>query len=172
MMTLSEARRYNSLQTSTTTNAPLRPLLRPLPTPEQSPVVPPISRSSSIDSRTALPTPASAFPRVPAPTPIKRTSSNPFKEQPTISALFPADLRSLFALGPDATRKLLREYGLASEHSTPVMEKPPKDIRLPVVDEEAGVTSDQENNSSGNEEAHAADMNRFMAHIGVRYLQF
>ncbi|CAA7259037.1 unnamed protein product [Cyclocybe aegerita] len=167
----SEARRYNALQTDR--SARLRPLLRPLPTPEQSPVIA-ISRSSS-QGNSSLPTPATAFPRVPAPTPIKRTFSNPFRSDvgpPTASTLFPQDLRALFSLGPEATRRLLREYGLVSATSTPAVETPPKHRGLPSVEEEATVGSDSDHGSGGenDQEAHAADMNKFMAHIGVPFL--
>ncbi|KAJ3514789.1 hypothetical protein NLJ89_g2168 [Agrocybe chaxingu] len=167
----SEARRYNALQTDR--SARLRPLLRPLPTPEQSPVIA-ISRSSS-QGNSSLPTPATAFPRVPAPTPIKRTFSNPFRTDigpPTASTLFPQDLRALFSLGPEATRRLLREYGLVSAASTPAVETPPKHRGLPSVEEEAAIGSDSDHGSGGenDQEAHAADMNKFMAHIGVPFL--
>ncbi|KAF9526668.1 hypothetical protein CPB83DRAFT_857595 [Crepidotus variabilis] len=200
----SEARRYNSLQTSTTANARLRPLLRPLPTPEQSPVyAPPISRSSSIrtNAQSTMPTPASTLssmnshlPSVPAPTPIKRSVSNPFtpsvtwtREPPTASTFFPPDLKSLFSLGPEDTRRLLREYGLASATATPALERPPKERALPSVDEESGSPGSdsdaeiyisikkgkqKESDTEDEEdpEAHAADMNKFMAHIGVPFL--
>jgi len=154
--------------------ARLRPLLRPLPTPEQSPVAPPITRSSSMGTST-LATPASAYPGVPAPTPIKRSTSGSFRIDRgplTASTLFPEDLRSLFRLGPDETRKLLRDYGLVSAAPTPVVERPPpRDRALPSVDEELNSGSDSEN-CSGDEgsEVHAADMNKFMAHIGVRWV--
>ena len=162
----SEARRYNAL-TTTGKNAPIRPLLRPLPTPEQSPVVPPISRSTSIDINSVLPTPRSAYPPVPAPTPIRRYASNPSRDPPTVSALFPPDLRTLFAMGPEQTRQLLRDYGLVSGSPTPLIETPPKDKGLPVIDERPSPTCDKEEPSGETEEAHVADMNKFMAHIGV-----
>lgn len=152
-------------------NAPLRPLLRPLPTPEQSPVVlAPISRSTSIDKNSVLPTPTSAYPHVPAPTPIRRIASNPSREPPTASALFPPDLRTLFAMDPEHTRQLLRDYGLVSESPTPVLETPPKDKALPVITEETTSTRDKAIPLGQNEEAHVADMNKFMAHIGVRFI--
>jgi len=165
----SEARRYNSL-TITGKNAPIRPLLRPLPTPEQSPVVPPISRSTSVDNNSVLPTPTSAYPHVPAPTPIRRATSNPAREPPTVSALFPPDLRTLFAMDPDQTRQLLRDYGLVSESPTPVIEMPPKPKALPDIDEEPSSTRDKVDPPGENEEAHVADMNKFMAHIGLPFL--
>jgi len=73
-------------------------------------------------------------------------------------------------MGPDQTRQLLRDYGLVSEAPTPAIEKPPRDRGLPIVDEEPDVTSDGEKPSGIEEESHADDMNKFMAHIGVRYL--
>jgi hypothetical protein len=73
-------------------------------------------------------------------------------------------------MGPDRTRQLLRDYGLVSESPTPVLEVPPKDKGLPGIDEEPSTTRDNQDPPGGNEEAHVADMNKFMAHIGVRYL--
>jgi hypothetical protein len=68
-------------------------------------------------------------------------------------------------MDPDQTRQLLRDYGLVSESPTPMLETPPKDKGLPSIAEGAGSKPLGEN-----EEAHVADMNKFMAHIGVRYL--
>jgi hypothetical protein len=123
-----------------------------------------------MDNNSILPTPSSAYPHVPAPTPIRRIASNPAREPPTVSALFPPDLRSLFAMGPEKTRQLLRDYGLVSESPTPLIETPPKPKALPGIDEEVSSTHDKEKPPGENEEAHVADMNKFMAHIGVRYL--
>ena len=162
----SEARRYNALQT--VPNAPLRPLLRPLPTPEQSPIIH-ISRSSSMGNST-LATPATAFPRGPAPTPIRRSRSGVGGLQvaetvpPTPSQHFPKDLSALFALSQGAARRLLRDYGLSSATASPISENP-KPRGLPSVDEEPLSDSEKGNEDT---EAHAQDMNVFMKHIGVR----
>ncbi|PPQ66311.1 hypothetical protein CVT24_007308 [Panaeolus cyanescens] len=168
-----EARHYNATLRSEK-NARLRPLLRPLPTPEQSPVIM-ISRSSSLDNSSKLPTPLTAYPRAPAPTPIKRTSSNKFRSSlepipSTPSTLFPADLKALFDLGPEDTKRLLRDYGLSSA-MTPTV---PKGKGLPGVQEEDDITNALEGANEVDEHdqlaAHAKDMNTFMAHIGVPYL--
>ncbi|KAF8161239.1 hypothetical protein B0H34DRAFT_372103 [Crassisporium funariophilum] len=174
----SEARRYNaSLQSSS--NAPLRPLLRPLPTPEQSPAVA-LTKSTSMDS-SLLGSPMSAFPRVPAPTPIKRSTSNLYRGvhvletvPPTPSPLFPRDLKSLFKLGAGDARALLQQYGLISAVSSPSTERP-KHRGLSNVNEEditsaldshTEVVDDDEVAAAG----YAEDMNKFMAHIGVPFL--
>ncbi|KAF9049883.1 hypothetical protein BJ165DRAFT_1454572 [Panaeolus papilionaceus] len=168
-----EARHYNATLRSEK-NARLRPLLRPLPTPEQSPVIM-ISRSSSLDNSSKLPTPMTAYPRAPAPTPIKRTSSNKFRSNlgpipSTPSTLFPADLKALFDLGPEETKKLLRDYGLNSAVTPTVA----KGKGLPGVQEEDDITNALEGEKEEDEHdklaAHAKDMNTFMAHIGVPYL--
>ncbi|KAF8967934.1 hypothetical protein BDZ97DRAFT_1802022, partial [Flammula alnicola] len=165
----SEARRYNALQTIPSLNAPLRPLLRPLPTPEQSPVVIAISRSSSMGNSTLTTvTPTTAFPQGPAPTPIRRTVSNSFRMgltvpdtvPPSPSPFFPRDMTTLFALNPEETRRLLREYGLSSAAGSPATEHPTRPRGLSIVDEAAEEDPD----------AHARDLNKFMAHIGVPYL--
>jgi hypothetical protein len=51
-----------------------------------------------------------------------------------------------------------------------MLETPPKDKALPSIAEGVGPTRDKAKPSGENEEAHVADMNKFMAHIGVRYL--
>jgi len=73
-------------------------------------------------------------------------------------------------MGPEQTRQLLRDYGLVSGSPTPLIETPPKDKGLPVIDEGDSSTRDKEEPSGENEEAHVADMNKFMAHIGVCHL--
>ena len=73
-------------------------------------------------------------------------------------------------MGPDQTRQLLRDYGLVSESPTPMLETPPRDKGLPSIAQGAGLTRDKTKPSGENEEAHVADMNKFMAHIGVCYL--
>lgn len=154
---------YNALQTMPDLNAPLRPLLRPLPTPEQSPVVISISRSSSLGYST-LPTPATVFPQGPAPTPIRRTASNPFRlisdtVPPSPSPYFPRDMTTLFALNPEETKRLLREYGLTSATTSPTAEHPTRPRGLSIVNEDA---------AEEDPDIHARDLNKFMAHIGVR----
>ncbi|KAH9485042.1 hypothetical protein JR316_0001948 [Psilocybe cubensis] len=170
---LREARHHNSLQTVPGPNARLRPLLRPLPTPEQSPIIH-ISRSSSLETST-LATPTTAFPQVPAPTPIKRVTSSSLRSAlmpetvpPTPSVHFPRDLSALFALSQDETRRLLREYGLDSATSSPVRETV-RPRGLSIVSEES--TNAGHNNKFDLEEgseAHAKDMNKLMSHFGVR----
>ncbi|KAF9565562.1 hypothetical protein CPC08DRAFT_658991 [Agrocybe pediades] len=179
----SEARRYNALQTIPDPKARLRPLLRPLPTPEQSPVII-ISHFDSVANST-MATPTSAYPnhfnyKVPAPTPIKRVTSSSLRSAfipdtvpPTPSSLFPRDLAALFALSQEDTKKLLREYGLDSAVSSPVRPRP---RGLSIVNEEDTVFSDsekgggEEEEDEGDPDAHAQDMNKFMAHIGVPFL--
>jgi hypothetical protein len=102
---------------------PLRLLLRPLPTPEQSPsYVMPNLPSSGPASGCA--TPLTAYPRVPAPTPITNQPVImvfPMKSAP-VSALPPAseatsplvskDIDLLFDLSSDQNGKLLKSYDL------------------------------------------------------------
>lgn len=163
-----EARRYNaSLQSSST--ARLRPLLRPLPTPEQSPTIIIIEHST-------LNSPVSAMPSItaPAPTPIKRSISNPFRgahrleaTTPTSSSLFPPDLKTLFKLGAEETRTLLRQYGLVSGAPSPITPKP---RGLANVNENEGTSGSSDANAETSDAAcHVEDMNKFMAHIGVCY---
>lgn len=84
---------------------------------------------------------------------------------PTPSPLFPRDLKSLFALGPDATRRLLRDYGIDS-----------KDEQSPATDEprpKAALRSSIPESLTGSpleldDEHHEQDIHRFMFHIGVR----
>ncbi|KAF8176522.1 hypothetical protein BJ912DRAFT_986806 [Pholiota molesta] len=153
----SEARRYNALQTFPTVNARLRPLLRPLPTPEQSPVPISISRSSSMGHST-LATPTNAF--------FQRTGSNSLRPTvadtvpPSPSPFFPRDMTTLFALNPEETKRLLREYGLSSAVASPAVEHPVRPRGLSIVNEDAAEEEDQD--------VHARDLNTFMAHIGVR----
>jgi hypothetical protein len=71
-------------------------------------------------------------------------------------------------MDPEQTRQLLRDYGLVSESPTPVIEVPPRDRALPGEVEEASSTGAKKEPPGENEEAHVADMNKFMAHIGVR----
>ncbi|TFK23924.1 hypothetical protein FA15DRAFT_670011 [Coprinopsis marcescibilis] len=185
----SEARRYNSSLQSASLSVPLRPLLRPLPTPEQSPY--PIIVTTAVDeSRLSSAFPLSEFPHAPAPTPIKRSVSafaslgaisrshsiQPMSPGP--SALFPKDLKSLFALGPDATRTLLREYGLESAAPSPSIEESGSIARLRAPKLGRRVSSkgtepaipEESDSEDENVEVHVQDMNTFMAHIGVPFL--
>ncbi|KAJ2914398.1 hypothetical protein MD484_g6012, partial [Candolleomyces efflorescens] len=188
----SEARRYNASLESASLTAPLRPLLRPVPTPEQSPY--PILVTSATGSGPNSAIPFSSFPHAPAPTPVRRTRSNipsaisrsqslqPIPSTPAASALFPRDLKSLFSLGPDATRALLREYGLQSTMSSPVVEdiklkvfKPASEPHSPVQVIQAKAPRSLspipgEAESDEDVKAHVEDMNTFMTHIGVPFL--
>jgi hypothetical protein len=163
----SEARRYNAGLRRTSATTKLRPLLRPLPTPEQSPTI-------IVTEDSAFNSPVSALPsiRAPAPTPIKRSTSNSFKGAysfetvvpPTPSPRFPRDLKTLFSLGVEEARTLLREYGLTSGVSSPVTPRP---RGIPVVGDDGGSA---DANGEMSDEGHVQDMNKFMAHIGVPYL--
>lgn len=128
----SDARQYNANKTPTER---LRPLLRPLPTPEQSPTC--VVQRMLPTTTPMDPSPLSAFPRlkVPAPTPIVTSShylllpggSNQYVQviPPTPSPLFPRDIKSLFALGPETARRLLRDYGLDSiDEQSPATDDP------------------------------------------------
>lgn len=72
---------------------------------------------------------------------------------PTPSPLFPHDLKTLFKLGPEDARILLRQYGLSSGVSSPITPKP------------KGLANENENEGTSSD--HVEDMNKFMAHIGV-----
>lgn len=101
---------------------PLRPLLRPLPTPEQSPAY---VVYNMLPSRAAsgCATPVTAYPKVPAPTPITNEPIImvlPIKSAPvsalspglTPSPLAPRDSNLLFALSSEQNRELLRNHDL------------------------------------------------------------
>jgi len=162
----SEARRHNARLRRSSSTTQLRPLLRPLPTPEQSPTII-VTEDSTFNS------PVSALPciRAPAPTPIKRSTSHSFKGAhsletpvpPTPSPRFPRDLKSLFQLGFEDAKALLREYGLSSGVSSPNTPNPrgPPDL---------GTSGSSDANDDTSDEGHVKDMNKFMAHIGVPYL--
>lgn len=135
--------------------------------------------------------PFSSFPHAPAPTPIRKARSNlpsaisrsqslqPIPSTPAASALFPKDLKSLFSLGPEATRSLLREYGLQSTMSSPVVDeiqlkvfKPSREFHSPVSAAQATAPQAASPIQGGFEsdedvKAHLEDMNTFMSHIGV-----
>lgn len=261
-----EARRYNASLQSPSLTAPLRPLLRPLPTPEQSPMpmlrtasggsainspmpftsyskppasaitrsvsaggstksspgllktpasalirtvssggstinspalpkAPPVSISGNLPTdainspalpkappiviRTSspggtmsdTPTPFSSIPKAPVATPV-RTTFRTYTAPPTPSALFPRDLKSLFALGPDAARALLRDYGLDSPMLSPIKEEAKPKTPLKNKTSGSSVTSPRSATEDSDDEAtsHAQDMNKFMAHIGVPFL--
>jgi len=159
----SEARRHNARLGRSSSTTRLRPLLRPLPTPEQSPTI-------IVTEDSAFNSPVSALPRIraPAPTPIKRSTSYSFKGAetpvpPTPSPRFPRDLKSLFQLGFEDAKTLLREYGLSSGVSSPAIPNPkgPPDV---------GASGSSHANGETNDEDHVKDMNKFMAHIGVPFL--
>lgn len=168
----SEARRHNANIRPT---QPLRPLLRPLPTPQQSPTC--IVKRMLPPTTPMDPSPLSAFPRlkVPAPTPIATSShclmipggSNQYIQvtPPTPSPLFPRDLKSLFALGPDAARRLLRDYGIdGKDEQSPATDEPcPKAAPRSSIPE-SPIGSPLESD----DEHHEQRIHRFMFHIGVR----
>lgn len=258
----SEARRYNASLQSPSLTAPLRPLLRPLPTPEQSPMpmlrtasggsainspmpftsysrpqassitrsvsaggsiksspgfpktpasalirtvssggstinspalpkappsghlltdgpainspalpkAPPIiiRTSSPGGSMSDTPTPFSSIPKAPVATPVRTTFRTSSTVPPTPSPHFPRDLRTLFALGPDAARALLRDYGLDSPMLSPIKEEAKPKTPLKNKTSGSSVTSPRSAEDSDDEAtSHAQDMNKFMAHIGV-----
>ncbi|KAG5645439.1 hypothetical protein DXG03_006263 [Asterophora parasitica] len=171
----SDARRHNaSLRSPSMTTEPLRPLLRPLPSALQSPAY--VSKrpwAAYPSMATAVPSPMTPFPGVPTPTPLTLKvpalmvppGSNQVFEliPPTPSPLFPRDLGSLFALGPDAAKRLLQDYGLdstASAGPSPSIEKPR--AKAPLT--KTGLNTPED--SPKREE----DINKFMAHIGVPLL--
>ena len=189
----SEARRYNASLQSPSINVPLRPLLRPVPTPEQSPY--PILVTSATDSMpsSASALPIGSFPTPPAPSPIKRSKSlgipapgaisrsqslsmqQAIPQTPSVSELFPRDLKALFALSPDATRTLLRDYGLQSVGSSPVAEEAKHKAFSSALSQMAfsplvgqmPPSPVQEESDDDDVRAHMEDMNTFMSHIGV-----
>ncbi|KAF6760193.1 hypothetical protein DFP72DRAFT_805518 [Ephemerocybe angulata] len=178
-----EARRYNASLQSVSLSVPLRPLLRPVPTPEQSPY--PILLTSAMD-----PTPErmSGFPLPHVAMPIRRSTSNApsaisrsqslqsVASTASASALFPKDLKSLFALDSGSTKTLLREYGLQSAMSSPAVDDgKPKAHRLPSqshspVAQRPPSPVIEESEMNGDIDAHVEDMNTFMSHIGVPFL--
>jgi hypothetical protein len=156
---LREARRHNALLKSTAAlSEPLRPLLRPYPIQSPSPTGVPSVSLTTPTSQTQTLVPSSNMPPVPAPTPT--TTSRPAivlpeeGEAPTPSPLFPRNIADLFAMGPDDARKLVADYGLVEDipHDSP--------------------GSSSANNRSPESPADTQDihlnLNRFMAHIGVR----
>ncbi|EAU91474.2 hypothetical protein CC1G_01963 [Coprinopsis cinerea okayama7 len=180
----SEARRYNASLQSASLEVPLRPLLRPLPTPEQSPY-PNLATSVPAPAPTPIRRSTSAFSGMCGP--ISRSQSyqhNNHSVAPTPSALFPKDLKSLFALGPDATKILLKEYGLESTTPSPTAEEAnlgaPKMQRRASSNKSKAATAASQQPSIPEEsdveeedvqlEAHVQDMNKFMSHIGVPFL--
>lgn len=157
-----EARRYNACLRQSSSTAQIRPLLRPLPTPEQSPTI-------IVTEDSALNSPVSAFHsiRAPAPTPIRRSTSHSFKGTPNLdtvpptpSPLFPRDLKTLFKLGAEDARTLLRQYGLVSSAASPITPKP----RGHENEGTSGSSDDAIDDA-----CHVEVMNTFMAHIGVRH---
>lgn len=167
----SEARRYNACLRSSST-AHLRPLLRPLPTPEQSPTII-VTEVSALNSPVSASVPSI---RAPAPTPIKRSTSNSFNRTHSLetvspSPLFPRDLKSLFKLGAEDARILLRQYGLVSGAPSPTTPRPPALGGLASVNENESTSgSSDAHNEAVDDACHVQDMNKFMAHIGVPFL--
>ncbi|GLB37396.1 hypothetical protein LshimejAT787_0404470 [Lyophyllum shimeji] len=175
----SEARRHNaSLRSPSMTTEPLRPLLRPLPSALQSPAY--ILKRPFTASNSLAATPMTAFPGVSLTTPtvlpaastrlVVPPGSNQMFElvPPTPSPLFPRDLKSLFALGPDAARSLLHDYGLYNPSSavpSPNTEKP----RMRAVPD-TGLNTPEDSPTFENCASREQDINKFMAHIGVPYL--
>jgi hypothetical protein len=102
---------------------PLRPFLRPLPSPDQSPTY---VVCDTLPSRSAssCATPVTAYPRVPAPTPITNEPIlmvYPLRNAPAsalspvsevTSPLAPRDHNLLFALSSERNRELFRNQDL------------------------------------------------------------
>ncbi|KAF8070441.1 hypothetical protein FPV67DRAFT_1487415 [Lyophyllum atratum] len=172
----SEARRHNaSLSSPSMTTEPLRPLLRPLPSALQSPAYV-VNQPFTANHSTAA-SPMTAFPGVPAPTPIVSTASAcmvPFGTNqvfelvpPTPSPLFPRDLKSLFALGPDKARRLLQDYGLDSAVSAVPS---PSSGRPRMKASKTGLNTPEDSPTFESPASREHDLNKFMAHIGVPFL--
>lgn len=186
-----EARRYNASLRSASSDAPLRPLLRPVPTPEQSPY--PILVTSATDSSaSARSLPFSEHLRLPVRPPMRRSLSTRSTSStvpsvisrsqslqmtaatPSVSALFPKDLRSLFSLDPGSTRTLLKEYGLPSCTPSPATEEPMYQFKPPSMPHSPAAHKppspvEEESESEEDMKSHMTDMNTFMSHIGVRF---
>jgi len=158
----SEARRYNATLRSAPLTAPLKPLLLPLFGPTQS------FTPSAID-----PSPESA-----SPTP-KSTSTSAeggrgdgglALEHPTASPLFPRDLKSLFSLGPDEARTLVRDYdidGKETGKTSPGNETKGDSSALKSPNTSADTTGvNGAADSASNSREH--NLTKFMAYIGVR----
>ncbi|KII95749.1 hypothetical protein PLICRDRAFT_227669 [Plicaturopsis crispa FD-325 SS-3] len=151
----SEARRHNGLLTAASMNQPLRPLLRPYPI--QSPLQGPsnlLKPTIKVSSPTDVP-PTPAIPSPPAPTPIAEVDGDT-DDTPTPSPFFPRDLASLFALGPDSARLLVQEYGLIDQGQSP-------------VEERQNISAARTPSTPGSGDSREANLNRFMAHIGVPF---
>jgi hypothetical protein len=93
---------------------------------------------------------------------------------PSASALFPKDLKSLFALDPGSTRTLLKEYGLQSTAPSPVAEETMYKFKSPSLphsptSHKAPCPVDEEAESDEEMQSHVEDMNTFMSHIGVPF---
>lgn len=153
-----EARRYNALlKSSAAFYEPLRPLLRPY-----------AARPSPLGLSTTLPTPLSKteslapspyMPAAPAPTPTTTAPpaiSLPEIEPPTPSPLFPRKLTDLFILSPDATRRLVLDYGLVGPESDSYDDSP-TEPSMPVTPVDADMINTNRDKN----------LNKFMAHIGV-----
>lgn len=174
----SEARRYNASLGSASWNQYLRPLLRPLPTPEQSPNI--VISGAFLLGHSTNPSPVSARPKAPAPTPTHTSSlltpGGINLVPPTPSPLFPRDLKALFSLSPDTAKKLLADYGLDdsasdpspvspsnTEKASPSSSKASKKTPASATGSDKTLVGDNNNKGTTGE----ADLNKFMLHIGV-----
>jgi hypothetical protein len=101
--------------------------------------------------------PSPNLPPVPAPTPattVRPKLTLPDElPPPTPSPLFPRNIADLFAMSPDEARRLVADYGLVEDiydpsGSSPASKKSPE-------------------SSVDTQDIHV-NLNRFMAHIGVR----
>ena len=105
-------------------------------------------------SQTQTLVPSPNLPSVPTPTPTTVTSPTitlpEEAEAPTPSPLFPRKIADLFAMSPDEAHRLVADYGLVEDSagSSPASSKPPQ--------------------SPADIQDMHLNLNRFMAHIGVR----
>ncbi|RDB25317.1 hypothetical protein Hypma_007932 [Hypsizygus marmoreus] len=173
----SEARHHNASLWSPSLTEPLRPLLRPLPSAAQSPAY--VVRGPFPPTSSTIATPMSAFPMVPTSTPLvaapalmmPRGSSQIFElVPPTPSPLFPRDLKSLFALGPDAAKRLLQDYGIDHGQSPSSQESHPKAPPRGLTDSAIDLSPIVSPLDAA--DSREQDINHFMAHIGVRPIPY
>ncbi|KAG6866225.1 hypothetical protein C0991_007250 [Blastosporella zonata] len=172
-----EARRHNANLRSPSMDAErLRPLLRPLPSALQSPAY--VLKQPFTANNSNIASPVTAFPAAPMPTPmvarIPAIVFPPGSKQvfelvpPTPSPLFPRDMRSLFALGPDAAKQLLNDYGLQNTSAAPSPSK--TDGHRIRVATQTGLNTPVTSPVIEPHTTREEDINKFMAHIGVPYL--
>lgn len=136
--------------------------------------------------------PTPVVPDGPTPTPISTVASGGMTsaeagstvnlEPPTPSPLFPRDLRSLFKLSPSDASTLVKEYGLGEITAPPSSEPPEKEKSSPEASSATATTPSKKNKEKkqnkeaaeeavedpGDIESREHNLNRFMAHIGVR----